>query len=145
MSGHHSFDHTVHEGNIWLGKIAERLHFDDHHHAYSALRATLHVLRDRLQPQSAVHLSAQMPMVVRGLFFEGWKMAATPSDDDTVEAFCGHVTDKLPPKFPMDGRTVTEGVFAVLWSELDMGQTAKIIDQLPTHLHILWPAAAKRG
>lgn len=46
MSGHHSFDHTVNVGNIWLHKICERLHFEDQGHAYAALRATLHVLRD---------------------------------------------------------------------------------------------------
>lgn len=145
MSGHHSFDHAVNEGNIWLHKISERLHFEDQAHAYAALRATLHVLRDRVSAQSAVHLSAQLPMVVRGLFFEGWKLTASPSDHDTVDAFCGHVTDNLPPKFPMDGKTVTEGVFDVLWDEIDPGETAKIIDQLPPRLRALWPRDARRG
>ncbi len=47
MSGHHSFDRTVSEGNIWLRKNSERLHFEDQVHGYAALRATLHVLGDR--------------------------------------------------------------------------------------------------
>ncbi|GLQ56580.1 DUF2267 domain-containing protein [Devosia nitrariae] len=74
MSGHPSFNHTIEEANIWLKAVAERLHFEDRRHAYSALRATLHALRDRLAPESAVHMSAQLPMLIRGLFFEGWKM-----------------------------------------------------------------------
>lgn len=116
MSAHHSFDHTIQEGNIWLHKVAERLHFEDPRHAYSALQATLHALRDRLTPQSAVHLSAQLPMVVRGLFFEDWKMGRIPTDDDTIDAFCGRVAESFPPRFPMDGKTVATGVFDVMWT-----------------------------
>lgn len=32
-------------------------------------------MRDRLTPENAVHSAAQLPMVVRGLFFEGWRMS----------------------------------------------------------------------
>lgn len=144
MSGHHNFDHAVQEGNLWLRKIAERLHFDDERHAYSALRATLHGLRDRLTPENAVHLAAQLPMVVRGLYFEGWKMSRTPTDDDTVDAFCGHIAAGLPPKFPMDAKTVATGVFEVLWHELDVGEITKVIDGMPPALKTLWPAIARR-
>ena len=145
MSAHHDFDGAVQEGNLWLHKVAERLHFDEPHHAYSALRATLHALRDRLTPQSAVHFSAQLPMVVRGLYFEGWEMEKTPTDDDTVDAFCGRVADGLPPKFPMDGKTVTTGVFDVLWTQMDEGEVTKVIDQMPSALKTLWPQVARRG
>ena len=145
MSGHHNFDHTVHEGNLWLRKVAERLHFDDERHAYSALRASLHALRDRLSPENAVHLAAQMPMVVRGLFFEGWKMSQTPSKEDSVDAFCAHLAGYLPPKFPMDAKTVATGVFEVLWTELDVGEITKVVDRMPAALKSLWPAVARRG
>lgn len=144
MSGHHNFDHTVQEGNLWLRKVAERLHFDDERHAYSALRAALHALRDRLTPEDAVHLAAQMPMVVRGLYFEGWKMSRTPTNDGTIDQFCAHIASQLPPMFPMDAKTVATGVFDVLWTELDVGETAKVIDRLPPALKALWPAIARR-
>jgi uncharacterized protein (DUF2267 family) len=146
MSAHHDFDQAVHEGNLWLHKVDERLHFQEgDRHAYSALRATLHALRDRLTPQAAVQLSAQLPMVLRGLFFEGWKMGHTPSDEDTVDEFCGHIERELPPKFPMDGKTVAAGVFEVLRSQLDAGEIAKVIDQLPRPLKALWPSVARHG
>lgn len=144
MSGHHNFDHTVQEANQWLHKITAELHFEDARHAYPALRATLHALRDRLAPADAVHLSAQLPMVVRGLYFEGWKMSRTPSDEDTVDAFCDHIAKQLPPIFPMDPKTVAIGVFKVMWDELDVGETAKVIDRLPPALKALWPAIARR-
>ena len=72
------FDTTVQETNLWLKGIMEGLHTDDRHLAYLALRATLHALRDRLGPENAVQLAAQLPMLVRGLYYEGWRLAAAP-------------------------------------------------------------------
>lgn len=145
MSGHQSFEPAAQEGNLWLRKVAEELHFDDRRYAYSALRATLHALRDRLQPEAAVHLAAQMPMVVRGLYYEGWKVAGKPSRERSIDDFCAHVARELPPKFPLDGRSVAEGVFDVIWGELDVGEVAKVIDQMPEHLRALWPPIARRA
>lgn len=143
-TGHPTFDHTVQEGNIWLKAAAEKLHFEDHRHAYSALRATLHALRDRLTPEMAVNFGAQLPMVIRGLYFEGWHMTDKPTADHTVEEFCEHVAGDLPPKFPMDARTVSRGIFEVIFEEVDPGEVAKIIDQMPIPIKGLWPQIARR-
>ncbi|MEP9396967.1 DUF2267 domain-containing protein [Mesorhizobium sp. KR2-14] len=144
-SGHPTFDHTVQEGNIWLKTAAEKLHFDDRRHAYSALRATLHALRDRLTPEMAVHFGAQLPMVIRGLYFEGWHMAEKPKLDHTLDEFCEHVARDLPPKFPIDAHTAAHGIFEVIFEEVDPGEVAKIIDQMPVALRSLWPQTARRG
>lgn len=144
-SGHPSFDHTVQEGNLWLKAIAAQLHFEEKRHAYSALRAVLHALRDRLQPQSAVHFGAQLPMVIRGLYYEGWRLADKPSADHTVDEFCARVAKELPPNFPMDARTLSNGVFQVVFEQLDPGESAKVIDQLPVPLRSLWPEIARRA
>ena len=67
------FDKTLQETNHWLRDLMERLGTDDRQLAYSVLRATLHAVRDRIGPESAVHLGAQLPMLLRGLYYEGWK------------------------------------------------------------------------
>jgi uncharacterized protein (DUF2267 family) len=140
-----ALDHTVQETNLWLKAITKQLHFEDRHHAYSALRAVLHVLRDRLMPDSAVHLGAQFPMLVRGIYYEGWHLAGKPTGDKSVQDFADHVLAELPPQFPMDPLTVTRGVLEILWEKLDPGETAKVIDQMPVPLRTLWPQAAQRG
>jgi uncharacterized protein (DUF2267 family) len=144
-SGHTSFDHSVQEANLWLKAIATQLHFEERRFAYSALRAVLHALRDRLQPQSAVHLGAQLPMVIRGLYYEGWRLTDKPSADHSIDEFCTTVTKELPPSFPMDPGTLSRGVFQVVFDHLDPGETAKVIDQLPISLRGLWPEVARRG
>jgi uncharacterized protein (DUF2267 family) len=144
MSGHPNFDHAVQEGNLWLKRVTAELHLSDPRHAYSALRATLHALRDRLAPESAVHLSAQLPMLIRGLYFEGWHMSGKPTAHDQVAEFCADIDRELPPAFPMDAKTVAQGVFRALWMELDPGTSAKIVGQLPHPLRALWPQHAGR-
>ena len=42
MTGLEVFDSTIHQTNVWLKAIMDRLDTDDRHRAYLALRATLH-------------------------------------------------------------------------------------------------------
>jgi uncharacterized protein (DUF2267 family) len=132
------FDTTVQETNLWLKALMERLHTDDRHHAYLALRATLHALRDRLGPENAVHLSAQLPMLVRGLYFEGWHMAGTPTKERTRADFFDHLRRELPKGSAIDPNLAARAVFGVMWEKLDVGEIGKVIDRLPADLQELW-------
>jgi uncharacterized protein (DUF2267 family) len=132
------FDTTVQETNLWLKAIMEGLHTDDRHLAYIALRATLHALRDRIGPENAVHLAAQLPMVVRGLYYEGWRLAASQSKERTRADFLEHVRSELPRGSAIDPNVAVRAVFAVMWEKLDLGEVGKVIDRLPPELKELW-------
>ena len=75
------FGTTLEKTNRWVNEISDLLHWDDHHKAYHGLRAVLHVLRDRLPVPEAAHLGAQLPMLVRGFYYDNWKPTATPIKD----------------------------------------------------------------
>ena len=139
-----ALDHTVQLTNSWLKKLETDHHFRDRQQAYNGLRAVLHVLRDRLTREQAIHLGAQLPMLVRGLYYEGWRGSGEASPERTVDHFAGHVAELLPPQFPRDAIDVTKSVFDLLWQELDPGETAKIIDAMPASLRTLWPEVARR-
>jgi len=132
------FDTTVQETNLWLKALMERLHTDDRHIAYLALRGTLHTLRDRLPPENAVHLAAQLPMLVRGLYFEGWHMAGTPTQERTRADFFDHVRGELPKGSLLDPNLAARAVFGVMWEKLDIGEVGKVIERLPPDLQELW-------
>lgn len=140
-----ALDHTIQQTNRWLKTLVNDYNFDDRHHAYNALRAVLHALRDRLTVEQAAHLGAQFPILVRGIYYEGWHLGSSPAPDRQVDEFAARVAQDLPPQFPRDSLSVTKAVFDLLWRELDPGETAKIIDALPVPLRALWPEAARRS
>ncbi|HWU64914.1 MAG TPA: DUF2267 domain-containing protein [Ensifer sp.] len=141
--GHHSFDHALHEANLWLKATEQHLHCSEAE-AHQALRAVLQALRDRLPAEFVPKLSAQLPLLVRGIYFEGWS-GGTSNLGHRAEDFTNRVRAHLPPHHPLDGRSATIGVFEVLWERLDPGETAKIIDLLPAGFRDLWPRNAIRG
>lgn len=55
------------------------------------LNSLAHAVRDRIGPANAVHLGAQLPMLVRGFYCEGWHMAETPTKERLTENFLEHV------------------------------------------------------
>jgi len=132
-------DHTVQQTNHWLKRLETELHFTSRQAAYSALRAVLHALRDRLTPEQAVHFGAQLPILIRGIYYEGWKLAGKPSADRKIDDFLSHVAAELPPNFQRDPLAVTRGVFELIWKEIDPGETTKIVTGLPAPLKTLWP------
>src|SRR3974390_2829153 len=100
-----ALDHTVQETNVWLKAVQEELGLDNRQQAYSALRAALHSLRDRLPPEVAIKLAAQLPILVRGIYYENWGGAGPSTKERHVEAFAQHVWSELPQQFPANPLT----------------------------------------
>jgi uncharacterized protein (DUF2267 family) len=134
-----ALDHTVQQTNLWLKRLEEAYQLDERQHAYVMLRGVLHVLRDRLPPEMAVHLGAQLPTLVRGVYYEGWRMADAPTHIRHLEDFATAVRAQLPARFPLDPLTAAKAVFELLWTELDRGEINKVVNALPASLRELWP------
>jgi uncharacterized protein (DUF2267 family) len=134
-----SLDHTVQTTNAWLKRLEEVYQLDERHQAYVALRAVLHALRDRLPPGLAVHLGAQLPLLIRGIYYEGWRMSDVPTDIRHRDEFAQAVLEQLPATFPLDPLTAARAVFELLWTELDSGEIHKVVQALPAPLRSLWP------
>jgi uncharacterized protein (DUF2267 family) len=139
----HVFDSAVQEANLWLKALMDRLVTDDPHFAYVALRSVLHALRDRVGPQNAAHLSAQLPMLIRGLFYEGWHAASTPTRERHYDDFIDHVRRDLPKDRGYDVDEMTRVVFGLLWERIDKGEIAKLVRIFPEELRDFWPSAAR--
>jgi uncharacterized protein (DUF2267 family) len=133
------FDTTLQETNTWLKALEARLKPCTRQQAYGALRAVLHVLRDRLPLEAVAGLSAQLPMLVRGLYFEGWRPADGLRRIDDPQEFAEVVQIRLPPAFPRQPNDVIEAVFAVVGEHLDPGETHKLVTHLPRSLRTFWP------
>ena len=136
------FDTTVQDTNLWLKDIEGHLAHCERQEAYAALRATLHALRDRLPPQAAVNFAAQLPMLIRGLYFEGWTMPERPTGEKTTADFAETVRASLPPHYRFDPLMSARAVLATAAARLSSGEAGKVRSQLPAALQNLWPKNA---
>lgn len=84
-------DESVQQANSWINEVNERAGWDNKQRAYRLLRAVLHAVRDHLSPDEAAQLAAQMPIVVRGIFYEGWNPSATPVRERSKAGFLAQI------------------------------------------------------
>jgi uncharacterized protein (DUF2267 family) len=138
------FDTTVQQTNLWLKDLMERLGVD-RKHAYKVLSATLHAVRDRIGPDNAVHLGAQLPMLMRGLFYEGWHAAGTPIKIRHKQDFLDYVSGDVFRGLGVDPEQAVSAVFEVMATRLDAGEVGKLVKLFPDELRGLWPAVWHGG
>lgn len=120
---------TVQKTNLLLKEIAQKLNWEDRpEQAYSALRITLHILRDRLPLEEAVQLSAQLPTLVRGIYFEGWKPSELPKKMHKQE-FIDRFQNES--SFAADTETVVNTVLLALSEYVSEGELKDIHSVLP--------------
>jgi uncharacterized protein (DUF2267 family) len=137
MTGLATFDDTIHTTNRWLAEICENLNWSERGLALKALRTVLHMLRDRLPLHLSAHFSAQLPMLVRGLYFEGWTGAPTDLKDRSLEHFLEPVKTAFAHYPSVEAETVTLGVFDIIRLHISEGETVKILHALPQSLRDL--------
>lgn len=132
------FDKTLHETNGWLKELMARLGINDREQAYSILRATLHAVRDRIGPENAVHLGAQLPILLRGVYYEGWHPAGCPTKERHKDEFLKHAHREMAGIVASDTELAVRAVFEVMWERIDQGEIAKLLRILPKELRELW-------
>ncbi len=133
------FDHTIQITNIWLKELMEKLGTEDRHRAYLALRSVLHALRDRLTVDEAAHLGAQLPMLVRGIYYEGYHPAGKPLKERHKEEFLGHIREQFRKDPEVDPEAIARAVFGLLEEKITAGEIADVRNSMPKELRELWP------
>lgn len=141
MKGLAVFDDTIHTTNVWLKDLMERLDLEEREDAYRALRVTLQTLRDRLPVNTAAALAAQMPLLLRGAYFEGWRPAAGPSNDRTESDFTNHIAEAFSrTKFQIDPGDIARAVFGLLEDRISAGEIEHVKKCLPEDIRQMWPS-----
>jgi uncharacterized protein (DUF2267 family) len=132
------FDRTLQITHTWLDEIMAELG-PDRQRAYHVLRAVLHALRDRLPLNLAAHLGAQLPLLVRGIYYDSWHPQPETSRERTQEEFLEHVRAGLQGTRPIDVVQATRTVFATIGRHVTEGQVEKVRQALPKDIQALWP------
>ncbi|MEH2513186.1 uncharacterized protein (DUF2267 family) [Nitrobacteraceae bacterium AZCC 1564] len=132
------FDRTVQTTNVWIDEIMERLPRDKQL-AWHVLGAVLRTIRDRVPINLAAHLGAQLPLLVRGTYYDQWRPSETPQNWRTADEFLAHIDAQLTTTKPVNTAEAARAVFRVLNHHVDPNQIENIRHGLPESIRALWP------
>lgn len=134
------FDKTLETTHIWLNEICDDLG-PDKQVAWKVLSTVLHKLRDRLTVNLAAHLGAQLPLLVRGVYYDQFEPSKMPTECRNREEFVAEVAEWLTDTRPVDPDDAIRAVFRVLSRHISEGQIQKVKDSLPRSLRQSWDSA----
>jgi len=135
-----TFETTVHKTNKWLDELMQIMGLKkDKHKAYAALRAVLHALRDRLTVEEVAQFGAQLPMLLRGLYYEGWDPTAKPLKLRHKEQFLTRIEQEFRVDDDKDAERVARAVFTLLANRVSDGEIEDVKATLPNEIRELWP------
>ncbi|MEZ2126257.1 MULTISPECIES: DUF2267 domain-containing protein [unclassified Sinorhizobium] len=132
------FDKTLQITNQWLNEIMAD-HGPDRKLAWDILCSVLRTLRDRLPPDLGAHLGAELPLLVRGAYYDQYRPSQLPHKQRSLDEFLGNIAEGLKSVRPVNSTEAAKSVFRVLARHVDLGQSAKVRDALPKEIQVLWP------
>ena len=139
-TSHDVFDTTMQKTQVWMNDVMSELDWENNpRKAYMALRTVLHALRDRLTIEEAVQLGAQLPMLIRGFYYEGWTLHGKPHKERHKEDFLYHIKKAFKGDVTVNPNQVCRAVFRVLAKHTSKGEIEDVKHVLPKALHELWP------
>lgn len=138
------FSRTTQKSMEIVKRVQEETNIDDPHKAFQAMKVALQTLRDRIPVEEAVNLGAQLPNLVAGFYYDGWKPAATPTKERTLQDFLDNIREYLSQVDPqLDAEHTVRGVFKVLTNIVSEGEIEDILKTLPREIRELWPQTAE--
>lgn len=127
-------ERSVEKAHLWINDVAEQLGTEDHREAYRVLRAYLHALRDRLPVDEVAQLAAQLPELIRGIYYEGWDPSSTPVKYQDFADFLNRVAEDAVLDGETEASYAVSAVAGVLRRHVSAGEIDDIQALLPEDL-----------
>ncbi|WP_102227065.1 DUF2267 domain-containing protein [Acidimangrovimonas sediminis] len=139
ITGITSLDHAPQVAAEWLNELAEIVDWpNDRARVYALLRETLHAVRDFLGPDEAADLAAQLPLLIRGVYFEGWVPSRTPARPRSKADFLARVAAGFTERPLENPEVAVAGVFDLLRRKLSAGELGQVAHSMRKSLRELW-------
>lgn len=133
------FDKTLQSTHIWLDELTDAVG-PDRQVAWHVLGVVLRVLRDRVPLGLAAHLGSQLPILIRGSYYDQWEPDKAPLKIRDTDEFLSCISEEFGDIRPVNAKDATRAVFAILSKHIDLGQARKVQEALPEDIRRqLWP------
>lgn len=134
-----TLEHSVQATKEWTGQINNLMDWNDPDRSYRLLRATLHALRDVLPINESAQFSAQLPMMIRGLFYEGWRPSTIPVKKRDKASFIARIQESFSREPLDDPEQAIGAIFLVLNRHVSKGEIEDVRNSLQQPLREIWP------
>jgi uncharacterized protein (DUF2267 family) len=135
MSDANIIDRSAEKAHVWLNELAAELgDAEDRQAAYRILRAYMHAVRDRLTVNEAAQLAAQLPELIRGIYYEDWVPARTPLKYRTVDEFLDRVADEAQLSGETDASYACAAAARVLRRHVSAGEVEDVVAVFPEEM-----------
>jgi uncharacterized protein (DUF2267 family) len=84
--------------------------------------------------------SAQLPIMLRGMYFEGWQPKKTPVHERNVTEFIRAVEEQVGDVLDYRGASDITAVFDLINARISRGEVDDVRANLPRALQEIWPA-----
>ncbi|MCF8245855.1 MAG: DUF2267 domain-containing protein [Saprospiraceae bacterium] len=136
-----NFNKYVQKAEAFINDVAFEIGDpDDKVRAARIMRAVLHAFRDRVTPVESLQLISQLPMLIKAIYVDGWKIKHETNrirhlndfieavrENDGIENNYDFVTD-------YEVKEAIQAVFRVLKNHVSEGEIHDIIAVLPAEL-----------
>jgi uncharacterized protein (DUF2267 family) len=132
------FDRTLHTTNLWLDEINAEIG-PDRHLAWHVLGAVLRSIRDEMQVEQSAHFAAQLPLLIRGAYFDQYRPATQPAEHRSHDDFIARIQHEMDGARPVNVQQAAAAVMRTLNRHVTEGQVKKVRDALPKGVRAMWP------
>lgn len=132
-------NHAIQQLHVWLDELAATLDWD-REQAYRALHIVLPLIRRNLPAGEAADLAAQLPLLVRALYFEGWRPAKEPVRDRDGDQFISEIAAGFSNTPGASPSQIAAEVFALLSRHVSRGEIVQVQKTLPEGVRRHWRA-----
>lgn len=143
-SGFSSLDKSTQKTKEWLHEVQDELGWEDENMVYLAFRSVIQTLRDRLPIEEAIDLGDELPMVMKGMYYEGYSTKHKPEKIKNREEFFQKVQEKSP-RTPLKTEEATKAVFHLLEKKLGgAGEIKQVRSNLPKDIQNFWKSSISK-
>ncbi|KAB7614443.1 DUF2267 domain-containing protein [Amylibacter sp. SFDW26] len=132
-------EHTAQITHEWINELKERLEWQSHRDVLRLLRVTLHQVRDHLLIDEMAQFSAQLPLLIRGMFFEGWVPKRTPIKQRHAVDFISDIEQHVGAVLDYRGAEDIRKVFELINAKLSRSEVSDVRANLSKEIRLLWP------
>lgn len=132
------FDKTVQTTNMWLDEITDELG-PDRQLAWHALGDVLRAVRDRIPADLAAHFAAELPLLIRGVYYDQYRPSRQPERIRDRDEFIERIARGFSGTRPVNTDDAIRAVLATVSRHVPAGEVEKVRGSLPEEIRVLWP------